>query len=173
MKLSDINEKTEIIKDFSKQLSKTTKQRIASTVFGKIKRTSGISVMPVDFTLENLQVVTLNMRIIDDKPDIFRVDINGKAFVSTGDFSNEYKPSFNKSVAEVGKAVLLGQDKFNKSLSRQKAPRKTTNKSTRISQKQTLANLDELAQQLDQQIEQKQAEKQVLIEQLQAIQENV
>lgn len=166
MKLSDINEKTEIIKDFSKQLSKTTKQRIATTVFGKIKRTSGISVLPVDITLENLQIVTLNIRIIDDKPDIFRVDINGKAFVSTGDFSNEYKPSFNK-------AVLLGQDKFNKSMARQKAPRKTTNKSTRISQKQQLADLAELEQQLDQQIEQKQAEKQALIEQLQAIQENV
>lgn len=168
MKLSDINEKTEIIKDFSKQLSKTTKQRIATTVFGKIKRTSGISVLPVDITLENLQIVTLNIRIIDDKPDIFRVDINGKAFVSTGDFSNEYKPAFNKSVAEVGKAVLLGQDKFNKSLA-QKAPRKTTNKSTRISQKQQLADLAELEKQLDQQIEQKQAEKQALIEQLQAI----
>lgn len=173
MKLSDINEKTEIIKDFGKQLSKTAKQRIATTVFGKIKRTSGISVMPVDITLENRQIVTLNMRIIDDKPDIFRVDINGKAFVSTGDFSNEYKPSFNKSVAEVGRAIIMGQNKFNESLSKQKIKKKGNNKSTRISQKQKLANLYDELEKLDQQIEIKQVEKQALIEQLQAIQENI
>ncbi|WP_395143201.1 hypothetical protein ACF3NV_05840 [Moraxella atlantae] len=63
MKLTDITEKTPLIKDFGARLAKSTKQKVVATVFNKVKRVAGVSAMPVDFNLENGQVVTAYVRV--------------------------------------------------------------------------------------------------------------
>ena len=46
MKLTDITEKTPLIKDFGARLAKSTKQKVVATVFNKVKRVAGVSAMP-------------------------------------------------------------------------------------------------------------------------------
>ncbi|WP_410472103.1 hypothetical protein ACGTJS_11015 [Faucicola mancuniensis] len=168
MKLSEITEKTPLIKDFSNRLAKTTRQRIATVVINKIKRVSGVSSLPVDMNLENNQKVTCYIRIVDEKADMWRIDINGKQLPITGDLDNSYKPSFNKSVDDIAKAVVAGQKAFDKKMARQKTP-SVTRTSTKVSQTKQLEELAQQAQDLDNTITQKQAEKQTLSEQLQAL----
>ena len=53
MKLSDITEKTLLVKDFSKRLAKSTKQAIPIIDVEKVARVGGASVRPVNMVLEN------------------------------------------------------------------------------------------------------------------------
>ena len=186
MKLSDITADTKIIKDFSKRLATSTKEVIVSTIVGKAKRTSGISTIPVDFNMENGQLVTIYTRIITqqdvnyqsegksakknqaypptsrDMIDIFRVDINNKQMPTTGDFDNSYKPSFNKAVDEVADFVKNGQVAFDKKRSAVKvAPTKNNNNSLLALGKQIQA-LQQKAKELDVIIESKRGELKVL-----------
>lgn len=180
IKLSDITEKTPLVKDFIQRLAKTTKQAVATTIVGKVKRTGGVSALPIDINLENGQVVTIYTRIITDinqdtkvvrpqppryTPDIFRVDVNGKQMPTTGDFSNDYKPSFNKSVDEVAQFIAQGQKAFDTKRTALK-PARISGQSETMTQKKQLDELTAKAVELDQQIEIKQGEKQVLQDKL-------
>ena len=180
IKLSDITEKTPLVKDFIQRLAKTTKQAVVTTIVGKVKRTGGVSALPIVINLENGQVVTIYTRIITDinqdikvvrpqppryTPDIFRVDVNGKQMPTTGDFSNDYKPSFNKSVDEVAQFIAQGQKAFDTKRTALK-PARIGGQSETMTQKKQLDELTAKAVELDQQIEIKQGEKQVLQDKL-------
>ena len=78
MKLSDITEKTPLVKDFVNRLAKTTKQAIVNTTVEKTKRVSGASARAVNIAFENGQNVKAYIRVVGDAFDIFRIDINGK-----------------------------------------------------------------------------------------------
>jgi len=117
MKLSDVTEKTPLIKEFINRLAKATKQAIPIVNVLKVVRVSGASAKPIEAVLENGQKVKLYVRTEgsdDDKLDIFRIDINGKQQPLSGDFDNSYKPSFNASVDALGHSIVRGQNAFNK-----------------------------------------------------------
>lgn len=161
MKLSDTTEKTPLIKDFKQRLAKTLGESVVAVIIGKVKRTGGISALPVDFNLENGQQVTTYLRVIDEKPDMYRIDINGKQIPTTGDFSNEYKPSFNKSVDEIAMFVKTGQTAFNAKVAKQKV-KSPIAKNPNLSITKKIEQFNQQADKLDHQIELKTAEKQGL-----------
>ena len=114
MKLSEITEKTPLVKDFVNRLAKTTKQAIINTTVEKTKRVSGVSARPVSMALENGQIVKIYLRLAADAFDVFRIDINGRMQKLAGDYSNDYKPSFNASVDIIANTVKQGQAAFDK-----------------------------------------------------------
>ena len=121
MKLSEITEKTPLIKDFANRLAKTTKQAIVNTTIEKTKRVSGASARPVNMALENGQNVKVYIRVVADTFDIFRIDINGKMQKLAGDYSNDYAPSFNASVDVIANVIKQGQNAFDKRQAKKKA----------------------------------------------------
>lgn len=129
MKLSDITEKTQLVKDFVNQLKKATKQAIPIVEVGKVARVSGASARPVNLVLENGQTVKLFLRVVSAKNDnnkdferfdIFRIDINGKAQPLSGDYDNSYRPAFDASVNALGNMLRTGQATFDKKRAKQK-----------------------------------------------------
>lgn len=121
VKLSDISEKTPLVKDFAARLKRTSKQAIARIEIQRVKRVSGASARPVIMHLENGQTVSIYLRLIVDSVngdhfDIFRIDINGKSQPLSGDFDNSYKPAFNASVDMIANTVVNSQTAFTKKL---------------------------------------------------------
>lgn len=167
MKLSDITEKTPLVKDFSKRLAKSTKQAIAILEVEKVKRVSGASVRPVNMVLENGQTVKIYLRLAaeDGALDLIRMDINGKNVPLTGDFDNSYKPSFEQSVDGVANIINTGQKAFQAKRAKMKVKRPTTGKQP-MNKAQQKAALFETAKELDTVIATKTAEKQTLQTQL-------
>lgn len=122
MKLSDITDKTKLVKDFVAQLKKSTKQAIPIVDVEKVKRISGASARPVNMVLENGQSIKIYIRLAgdDDHLDIFRIDINGKSQPLSGDYDNSYAPSFNASVGALGRSITQNQAAFDKKRAKQK-----------------------------------------------------
>ncbi|WP_199506831.1 MULTISPECIES: hypothetical protein [unclassified Psychrobacter] len=120
MKLSEITEKTTLVKDFANRLAKTTRQAIVNTTIEKTKRVSGASARAVSFALENSQTVKIYLRVAGEAFDIFRIDINGKMQKLAGDYSNDYAPSFNASVDIIANMVKQGQAAFDKRQAKKK-----------------------------------------------------
>lgn len=171
MKLSDITAKTKLVADFSKRLSRSTKEKIVATEVEKTKRISGASVRPVSMALENGQTVKIYLRLVDngEKYDIFRIDVNGKMIPLSGDFDNGYDDSFNASVDALATMIKTGQKKFDAKRAKMKV-RKTPAKSgggnrpmNKAQQRNAL--LDEIKD-LDVIIQNKETEKAELTEQL-------
>ncbi|WP_296405409.1 hypothetical protein [Psychrobacter sp.] len=156
MKLSEINENTPLVKDFTQRLSKSTKQQIVVTEVMKVARVSGASARPVLIALEGGQSVKIYLRESDSATkgggiDLFRVDINGKTQPTTGDFDNTYKPAFNASVDEIASIVTRGQAAFS---NKQAKTVVMKTKSSRAPQNkaQILSALNETSTQLDTEI---------------------
>lgn len=168
MKLSDITEKTPLVKDFSKRLAKSTKQAIAILEVEKVKRVSGASVRPVNMVLENGQTVKIYLRLAaeDGALDLIRMDINGKNVPLTGDFDNSYKPSFEQSVDGVANIINTGQKAFQAKRAKMKVKRPTTTGKPPMNKAQQKAALFETAKELDTVIATKTTEKQTLQAQL-------
>lgn len=167
MKLSDITEKTQLVKDFVNQLKKATKQAIPIVEVGKVARVSGASARPVNLVLENGQTVKLFLRVVtakDDKNkdterfDIFRIDINGKAQPLSGDYDNSYKPSFNASVTALGNMLRTNQNAFDKKRAKQKIRKPRTGPAPK-NKTQQLKELVNDAAELDKTIDVKAKEK--------------
>lgn len=120
MKLSDITEKTDVVKLFAKRLAAKTKQTIISTSISKTERVAGTSARSVSMSLSGGQTVKVSIRIIDDLPDIFRVLIESKNIPLTGGFDPSYVPAFNVAVDAIANEVTRAQPAFEKK--RQKVP---------------------------------------------------
>ncbi|MBE0440615.1 hypothetical protein EI164_00790 [Psychrobacter sp. FME13] len=174
MKLSDITEKTQLVKDFVNQLKKSTKQAIPIVEVGKTARVSGASARPVNMVLENGQTIKLFLRVVtakDDKNkdierfDIFRIDINGKAQPLSGDYDNSYRPAFDASVKALGNMLRTGQAAFDKKRAKQKIRKPRTGAAPK-NKTQQLNELVNDAADLDKTIESKTKEKEGLEQQL-------
>lgn len=126
MKLSELKTTTPLIKDFVKQLKKSTKQAIPIVDIEKTKRESGVSARRVRLVFENGQVMVVYIRIADDNPDVFRIDINGRNQPLAGDYDHSYKPAFDASVAQLGAIIANGQDAFAKKQAKQKIKKTPT-----------------------------------------------
>lgn len=169
VKLSDITEKTLLVKDFVARLKRTTKQAIPIVNVEKIKRVSGASARPVRIALENGQVVMIYLRVTDDHFDIFRIDINGKSQPLSGDFDNSYKPVFNASVDMIANTIKTSQAAFTKKLAQKRVKPPSNNKTIgRAPQNKSQQRNALLAQEkeLDVTIEQKQTQISELEQQL-------
>lgn len=173
MKLSEITEKTSLVKDFVNRLAKSTKQQVVVVDVLRTSRVSGASARPVHIALEGGQVVKLYIREApesDNKDglDIFRIDINSKTQPTTGDFDNSYKPSFNASVDEIASIVKRGQKVFAARRARSKVVRTKRNRAPQ-NKAQILSELKEQSLELDKVISTKQEEKSGLEAQLEQI----
>ena len=170
MKLSDITEKTPLVKDFVSRLAKSAKQAIPIVEIEKVKRVAGASVRPVNMVLENGQTVTIYLRLAaeDEALDLIRMDINGKNVPLSGDFDNSYKPSFNASVDAIANTIKTGQKAFEvkRAKLKVKAPR-LTGAAAPMNKAQQKKALLETAAELDVTIKNKTAEKATLQDQLQ------
>ena len=157
MKLSDITEKTSLVKDFVNRLAKTTKQAIVSITIENTKRISGASARPISVTLENDQNVKVYIRVVGDAFDIFRIDINGKMQKLAGDYSNAYKPSFNASVDIIAHAIKQGQAAFDKRQAKKKMalPKSQNLRNTPKNKVQQRNALHDEIQSLDEEIAEK------------------
>ncbi len=151
MKLSQLSDKSSPIKQFVARLAKTTKQRAISVVAHKARRVSGVSARSFEIHLENGQVVAVWVRILNDAPDIFRIDLNAKQLPTTGDFSVDYMPAFNQSVDEVAVNVVQGQSAFDKKRAAVKVKRAPTK--GLVSQRQQLIDLQRQADDLQRRID--------------------
>lgn len=171
MKLSEITEKTPLVKDFSKRLAKSTKQAIAILEIEKVKRVSGASVRPVNMVLENGQTVKIYLRLAaeDGALDLIRLDINGKNVPLTGDFDNSYKPSFEQSVDGVANIINTGQKAFQAKRAKMKIKKPGAGGARPMNKSQQKAVLLETAKELDAVIATKTAEKQTLKAQLEQL----
>jgi len=172
MKLSNITAKTKLVADFSKRLSRSTKQKIVDTAVEKVKRLSGASVRPVSMALENGQTVKIYLRLVDngEKYDIFRIDVNGKMIPLSGDFDNSYSDSFNASVDALATMINTGQKKFDAKRAKMKVRKTPAGGKSRANRpmnksQQRNALFDEIAD-LDAIIKTKAEEKAALTDQL-------
>ena len=170
MKLSEITEKTPLVKDFSNRLAKSTKQAIVALTIDNVKRVSGASVRPVNIVLENGQSVKIYLRLAkeDEALDLIRMDINGKNVPLTGDFDNSYKPSFNQSVDSVAAIIKNGQKAFETKRAKAKVRPPSTGPRPMNKAQQKNALL-EIAKERDVIIETKTKEKQTLEAQLEQL----
>lgn len=150
MKLSELKKTTPLIKDLIKQLKKSTKQAIPIVDIEKAKREAGASARRVRMVFENGQVMLVYIRIADDQPDLFRIDINGRNQPLAGDYDHSYEPSFNASVAQLGAIIKNGQAAFDKKRAKKKVRKtptgtsKTAPKSKIQQRKALLVEADEL-----------------------------
>lgn len=167
MKLSQLTEKSEPIKQFIARLAKTTKQRVINVDAHKVRRVAGASARQFDAHLENGQVVGVYLRMESDKADIFRIDLNGRALPISGDFATEYMPAFYQSVDEVASIVVRGQDAFNKKRAQVKVKR--PNAKTGQSMSAKLEALHTQSQELEAQIIAKQSKVDELTAQIEQI----
>lgn len=174
MKLSDITEKTQLVKDFVNQLKKATKQSIPIVEVGKVARVSGASACPVNLVLENGQTVKLFLRVVSAKDDnnkdierfdIFRIDVNGKSIPLSGDYDNSYRPAFDASVNALGNLLRTGQNAFDKKRAKQKIRKPRTGPAPK-NKTQQLNELVHEATDLDKTIDIKTKEKAGLEQQL-------
>lgn len=172
MKLADLTEKTPLVKDFSQYLAKSVGEAIVAIVVNKAKRISGVSATPVDFNLENGQVVTAYIRVVDEKYDMYRVDVNGKQLPTTGDLDNEYKPSFKKSVDEIANFVKRGQAGFDKKQASTKVRVASSNRNASVSMAKQIQELKVQSQELDNQLTNAEQTEKTLVEQLAAAKNN-
>ena len=170
MKLSDITEKTPLVKDFSNRLAKSTKQAVVVLSVEKVKRVAGASVVPVNMILENGQSVKIYLRLAkeDEALDLIRLDINDKNVPMTGDFDNSYKPSFNLSVDGVAAIINNGQKAFDTKQAKVKVRSPSTGPRPMNKTQQKNA-LIETAKELDAIIDTKSKEKQTLEVQLEQL----
>lgn len=99
------------------ELENATGQKIPIIEIGKVKRVEGISSVPVRLVFAGGQEAILAVRA---SADVYKVTLNGKAFACSGDFSDDYKPTFDSAVISVATAIRKGQAKFEQARSKEK-----------------------------------------------------
>ncbi|MCC3344518.1 hypothetical protein [Psychrobacter sanguinis] len=163
MKLSEITEKTKLVRDFVSRLAKGTKQQVVVVDVLRVSRVSGASARPVHIALEGGQVVKIYLREAPESNnseglDIFRIDINSKTQPTTGDFDNSYMPAFNASVDGIAGIVTQGQKAFSARRARANVAKSSRSRGPQ-NKTQVLQGLNDEAAELDKVIANKQAEK--------------
>ncbi|MDQ9723409.1 hypothetical protein RFX65_04470, partial [Acinetobacter baumannii] len=98
-------------------LEKATGQTIVTPEFRKIKRVAGVSVLPVAFFFSGGATLTLYIRAL---ADVVKAELNDKVIVLSGDFSDDYKPTFENAVSCVAKLIREAQSKIQEQNKREK-----------------------------------------------------
>lgn len=142
---------------------KTVKQKVESIDIQKVKRPSGVSVVPVDFVLTGQQTLTLLLRA---DGDVYRAQINGKDYPFTGVLDPDSSDLFGKAIKELARGIIKGQVAYTKKLEKESSsilqPKiNATRTPPKNVNQQIKANADEELQ-LDNEIEKLTAERDAL-----------
>ncbi|WP_228199920.1 hypothetical protein [Acinetobacter baumannii] len=159
LNLAAVTATTPYIKKIQSALEKATGQTIVTPEFRKIKRVAGVSVLPVTFFFSGGATLTLYIRAV---ADVIKAEINDKVVVLSGDFSDDYKPTFDNAVNGVAKLIREAQSRIQDQNKREKVhlpPR-------RISVDQKVKEVQEQEQKLDEDIAKQTAQRDQLLEKI-------
>lgn len=169
LNLATLNSKDPYIEKIRAALETATGQQVPVGLVDvqKAKRVSGVSASPVLFNFAGGQKLTLYVRA---SADVFKAELNGKVIVLSGDFSNDWKQTFDSGVSGVAKLVRDSQQAIQTQTKKQKVviPR-ASGQSTSVTAK--LKAVQEQETQIDQRIVDKTAQRDLLqsrLEQAQA-----
>lgn len=115
--LSSLTKDNAYLSKIKTALESATGQMIPIIEIGKVKRTEGVSSVPVKLVFAGGQEAVLFVRA---SADVYKVTVNGKAFACTGDFSDDYQPTFNAGVTSLGDAIRKNQGKFDQARAKEK-----------------------------------------------------
>lgn len=159
LNLAAVTATTPYIKKIQSALEKATGQTIVTQEFRKIKRVAGVSVLPVTFFFSGGATLTLYIRAL---ADVVKAELNEKVIVLSGDFSDDYKPTFDNAVNGVSKLVREAQSKIQDQNKREKVrlpPR-------RSSVEQKAKEVEEQEKKLDEELVKQTAQRDQLLEKI-------
>jgi hypothetical protein len=160
LNLAAITDKTSYIQKIKVALEKATGQSIPLTEIKKVQRKGGVSVAPIVFLFAGGQELTLFARA---SADVFKASLNGKEIVLSGDFSDDYKQTFDNAVSGVAQLIRIAQPKIEQQNKKEKVniPRRQPNSVP----KQLLEKLEQ-EKQLDQEVADMTVQRDQLLQQL-------
>lgn len=161
LNLTAITNQTPYVQKIKGALEKASGQSIPLTEVKKVQRKGGVSVVPIVFLFAGGQELTLFARA---SADVFKASLNGKEIVLSGDFSDDYKQTFdNDAVSGVAQLIRTAQPKLEKQNKDEKVniPRRQSN-----SIPKQLSEKLEQEKQLDQEIADKTTQRDQLLQQL-------
>ncbi|WOE40072.1 hypothetical protein [Acinetobacter chinensis] len=159
LNLTRVTEKTPYIKKIKTALEKAAGQKIVLTEIRKVIRKSGVSVLPVLLSFTGGQELILYVRA---SADVIKAELNGKETVLSGDFSDDYKITFDNAVSGIAKVIRNSQSKVEQQNKRERVklpPRKA-------SHSQQMAEYKEQESAIDAKIKDKTAQRDQLLEKL-------
>lgn len=159
LNLAAVTATTPYIKKIQSALAKATGQTIVTPEFRKIKRVAGVSVLPVTFFFSGGATLTLYVRAL---ADVVKAELNEKVIVLSGDFSDDYKPTFDNAVNVVAKLIREAQSQIQDQNKREKVrlpPRRTS-----VDQK--TVEVEEQEQKLDEELVKQTAQRDQLLEKI-------
>ena len=115
--LSDLSDQHELIKDIKDILEKSTQQKIAFAMVGKLTKTAGVSVKDVIFNLENGQSLILTFRT---DGDIIKTVLNKKNMPISKAMDYDDMPSFKSGIEELALKIKANQPKFDAQRNKQR-----------------------------------------------------
>ncbi|ADI90435.1 hypothetical protein AOLE_07720 [Acinetobacter oleivorans DR1] len=159
LNLAAVTATTPYIKKIQSSLEKATGQTILTPEIRKVKRVAGVSVLPVTFFFSGGATLTLYVRAL---ADVVKAELNDKVIVLSGDFSDDYKPTFDNAVNGVANLIREAQSKIQDQNKREKVrlpPR-------RSSVDQKAKEVQEQEQKLDEDLEKQTAQRDQLLEKI-------
>ena len=162
LNLTALTDKSPYIQKIKAALEKATGQNIPLVETAKVQRKGGVSVVPAVFMFAGGQELTLYIRA---SADVFKAALNGKEIVLSGDFSDDYKQTFDNAVSGAAQLIRTAQPKIEQQNKKDKVniPRRPSNsvpqqleekreEETKLDQDilDSTARRDQLLQQLEQ-----------------------
>jgi len=124
--LAAITDQTPYVQKIKGALEKATGQSIPLTEIKKVQRKGGVSVAPIIFLFAGGQELTLFARA---SADVFKASLNGKEIVLSGDFSDDYKQTFDNAVSGIAQLIRTAQPKIEQQNKKERVniPRRKSN----------------------------------------------
>jgi len=166
LNLAAVTATTPYIKKIQSALEKATGQTVVTQEFRKIKRVAGVSVLPVTFFFSGGATLTLYIRAL---ADVVKAELNEKVIVLSGDFSDDYKPTFDNAVNGVSKLIREAQSKIQDQNKREKVrlpPRRSS-----VEQKAT--EVQEQEKMLDEELAKQTAQRDQLLERIESVKQQL
>ena len=160
LNLTTITDQTPDVQKIKDTLERASGQSIPLTEGKKVQCKGGVSVAPIVFLFASGQELTLFARA---SADVFKASLNGKEIVLSGDFSDDYKQTFDNAVSGVAQLIRTAQPKIEQQNKKEKVniPRRPSN-----SIPKQLSEKLEQEKQLDQEIADKTTQRDQLLQQL-------
>lgn len=164
LNLATLNDDHPYILKIKDALVVATGQEIPIINVNKLKRISGISACPIDFIFAGNQKLTLFIRA---SADAFKATLNDKTIVLSGDFSNDFKMTFDNAVNGVAKLIRNNQKAFQDAQQKIKVKLPKTNNNQKsksvVTQLKTILEQESL---IDKDIVEKTDERNLLLQQI-------
>lgn len=160
LNLTALTDKSPYIQKIKAALEKAAGQSIPLVETAKVQRKGGVSVVPAVFMFAGGQELTLYIRA---SADVFKAALNGKEIVLSGDFSDDYKQTFDNAVSGAAQLIRTAQPKIEQQNKKDKVniPRRKSNSTPK-----QLSEKLEQEKQLDQEMAGKTIQRDQLLQQL-------